>query len=190
VSVTGRLLSYSLRFVTVGAAAAYAANLAAILTTQRVATSKVENSRFVTAADTTLRFGTVRDSDVINLLEASRRPWHQSMWRAMSSDIIVDNVDDGFRRVRANKNYALLWHKPGLKFRTLELDAECLTSVAELNAEDTAVLTYGIIVSLNSRRLKLSGKHVIDSMNHVLVQLHQRNFFRTLDAKLVISKIS
>lgn len=208
-SFTGRLLTHTVRSVTVVAMAAYTGNMAAILTARQLTHSASDGNHAPlllrdviasAAGDVTLRFGTVRNSDVSDLLEQSTTPLHRRAWLTMtSSNDMADDIDDALFRVRSDTNYVLLWHRPGLLHRVRTAasggmpSANCAAATSllvELGAEDQedgsgAVLNYGVAVAVNSRRLTTGYRQVVDVLNRALIQLHQRNYFRALDNKSV-----
>jgi len=140
--------------------------------------------RDVTATGNELRYITLGNSDIVDLLEQSTRPWHRRVWLTVtSSDATVENIDGGLRRIKSDVNDVLLWHRPGLQYTTARLNMDCVTSLIQLGDEDTHVLLYGIAVPLHNPRWTVSGRHIVDTLNRAVTQLHQRNYFNKLNNK-------
>lgn len=196
-SVTGRLLSTTLRLVTLVVASAYTANMAAMLIAKQFSPTTDNGTghlttlwRHVVSPADVIQYGTVVRSDVSELLQQSTRPWHRQAWLAMtSSNTMATDVDDGFEKVSNRTSYALLWHRAGLQYKTSSLEVyrdsgHCPCVKLTLDSEDTIILSYGFAVQ---RSAAIGGRLVVDAINQALVQLHQINYFKTLDNKLVHS---
>ncbi len=132
-TLSGRFLAGTLWFFSLIIISSYTANLAAFLTVSKI------NAPVKTVADlvaqTRIKYGTVRNSQVAAFFKNSRIHHYQQMWQVMSSvepGSMVNSSELGFQRVRDSPpsndlqqqgGYAFLWDSPVVEHRvTKECD--------------------------------------------------------------------
>ena len=123
---SARLLSGAWWFFSLILIASYTANLAAFLTVTKIETPI--NTVADLAAQTKIKYGTVKNTYAHSLFRSSDLEMIQKMWSFMSqiyADSMVDNTTVGVEKVKKG-DYALIWDTPIIKYIAMQ---ECDTMV-------------------------------------------------------------
>ena len=107
--------------------ASYTANLASFLITDVFETPI--NSLEDLAAQTTIKYGCMRDSHTMAFFQMSRVPTYAKMWAFMvRHDTLVENVTEGIRRARQG-GYAFISDSTVLEYHAQEKPCNSLTTI-------------------------------------------------------------
>ena len=136
-SVSARLLSLGLRISSVVLVVAYAAKMAAVMTSNQLRSGQTTLEELLLESDA--RFGTVRHSEISHLIETSPLPQYKHLWQVLynretsgSTEIysifqqsvtdMVESQDEGVDRIRSSrtKDYYFLWHTQGSRYLRID----------------------------------------------------------------------
>lgn len=115
-TISGRLLTGSWWFFALILVSSYTANLAAFLTVTKIETPIKSIADL--AAQTTIKYGTVKNTYASSMFRNSKLELFQKMWTFMNninSDAMVDNTSVGLEKVKAG-DYAFIWDAPINKY--------------------------------------------------------------------------
>lgn len=175
-SIAGRILGVCLWFASLMIMSSYAANLAAMLTVTRlrVPVTSLEDL----ALQTSISYGTVRDSYTSAFFQNSRVPHLQRMWRVMSAadgeeeESLVRTDRDGFNKVRESQgDYAFLWDSSRVRY---EIGSDC--SLAEVG-EVFGIREYAFAVP--------KGVHYREKFSQVLLKMRESGHIQEIESRFV-----
>jgi len=185
-SLVVRVLVVVLRCFIGALAVLYAANMAAILTADRLL---ADDCLSLADHDDDDVISTVSGSDVSRLLTDAETPRQRQLWDVMATrrsvpdydhDRLVDDADVGFSRLMTDELSAFVWHSAGLQYRAV-LHWGCGWRSARVMAtEDVGLLTFGIALS---RAVGEEQSRTRQLLNGALLELERENFFETLHNK-------
>jgi hypothetical protein len=118
-TLSGRLLTGSWWFFALILVSSYTANLAAFLTVTKIETPIKSVADL--AAQTKIKYGTVKNTYSSSMFRNSKLEIFQKMWAFMSNintDSMVDNTSVGLEKVKAG-DYAFIWDAPINKYIAL-----------------------------------------------------------------------
>ena len=109
--------------------ASYTANLASFLVTDVFETPI--NSLEDLAAQSTIKYGCVKNSHTMEFFQMSRVPTYAKMWEfMMHHDTLVENVTEGVRRARQG-GYAFISDSTGLEYHAKQKPCNSLTTIGK-----------------------------------------------------------
>ena len=168
-TISGQVLCGVWWFFTLITVSTYTANLAASLTVTRLETTikSLDDLR----RQTTIRYGTVENSQTEEFFKSSRNRDYQEMWKAMSEitiGSIVKNSSVAVRKVLTEK-YAFLWDRPTLQYIAEEKECGTVLIPDSFDRKD-----YGIALphrspyrdDLSMALLKLNEKGILSKLEH------------------------
>ena len=176
-TVSGRILAGSLWFFSLIIISSYTANLAAFLTISKITTPIQSVADLV--AQTKVRYGTVKNSQVSDFFHNSRLHHFQQMWDYMSSvepSNMVKSSEEGIRKVQQSPpsnhpdggGYAFLWDTPVVKHQ-LSLDCDLMEVGQPFDSKGYGIgvpLGAGFRDDLTMAILKLSESGELQAMEH------------------------
>lgn len=143
-TLSGRLLTGSWWFFALILVSSYTANLAAFLTVTKIETPIKSIADL--AAQTKIKYGTVKNTYASSMFRGSKLEIFQKMWTFMNNinpDSMVDNTSVGLEKVQAG-DYAFIWDAPINKYISLR---ECDTMTVGEPFDEKG---YGIGVPLGA----------------------------------------
>lgn len=111
-TISGRILSMAWWFFGLILVSSYTANLAAFLTVTKIETSVKSVADL--AAQTKIKYGTVRNTYAMSMFQNSEVEIYKKMWSVMEKihpDAIVANTNEGINKV-LSEDYAFIWDQP------------------------------------------------------------------------------
>lgn len=136
-SISARFLSLGLRISSVILVVAYAAKMAAVMTSNQLRSGQTTLEELLLESDA--RFGTVRHSEISHLIETSPLPQYKHLWQVLynretsgSTEIysifqqsvtdMVESQEEGVDRIRSSrtKDYYFLWHSQGNRYLKID----------------------------------------------------------------------
>ena len=165
-TISGRILAGALWFFSLMVISSYTANFAALLTVSSVEVPSINSLRDL-AAQSRVRYGTVRNSQVTAFLERSRIHQYQSLWHTMSGavpGVMVSDPGEGYQRVADSEDgsYAFIWESSSVRKKVNE-NCELLEIVEQVDLKSFALAVpqgapYRDMLSMALLRLAENGR--------------------------------